>query len=64
MDEESNKLLEKEWSEEERTLITRVLKNVLYYKKIIPKSLKNDIISALKLCNQLKKELELLKKQN
>lgn len=63
MDEESNRLLEKEWSEEERLLITRVLKNVLYYKKLIPKSLKADIISALQLCNELKEELENLKKQ-
>ena len=51
-------LLQKKWSDEEKILITRLMDNVAYYKKLIPKSLKQDIVNALQMCNVLKTELE------
>lgn len=61
MEQECDQLLQKNWTEEQKSLIKRILENVLYYKKILPKTLKNDIISALKMCNELKDELDELK---
>lgn len=55
---ELENLLKKSWSDEERAMITRLMENVTYYKKLIPKSLKQDIVNALQMCNVLKDELE------
>jgi hypothetical protein len=54
-------LLEKKWTEEELQLINRLTSNLGYYKKLIPKSLKQDITEALQMCNVLKVELEKFK---
>lgn len=51
-------LLEKNWTEEELTMINKLLETLQYYKKIIPKSLKQEIVSALQMCNTLKTELD------
>jgi hypothetical protein len=55
---ELDNLIQKKWSDEERAMITRLMENVTYYKKLIPKSLKQDIMNALQMCNVLKDELE------
>jgi hypothetical protein len=60
-EQELENLLQKNWSDEERALIVRLMDNVMYYKKLIPKSLKHDIFEALKMCNILKMELEMYK---
>jgi hypothetical protein len=57
-EEQLETLLQKEWSEEERILIKRLMDNVAYYKKLLPKSLKQDIFDALQMCNTLKNELQ------
>lgn len=62
-EEEMKKLLEKNWEEDEKTLINRLLENLVYYKRLMPKALKLDIIAALELCNKLKVELEDLRKK-
>lgn len=51
-------LLEKKWTEEEVTMINRLLETLQYYKKLIPKSLKQEIVVALQMCNTLKTELD------
>lgn len=51
-------LLEKNWTEEEITMINRLLETLQYYKKLIPKSLKQEIVAALQMCNTLKTELD------
>lgn len=56
--EEFQKLLLKEWNEEEKQMIIRIMDGILYYKKLLPKSLKEDVICALNLCNTLKTKLE------
>lgn len=58
---ELESLLEKKWDTDQKELIKRLFDNLMYYKKIIPKSLKQDIFSALEMCNILKKELEIYK---
>lgn len=60
--EEFEKLLLLEWNDEEREMINRIMEGILYYKKLLPKTLKNDVISALQLCNTLKVKLENLEK--
>jgi hypothetical protein len=60
IEEEIKKLLEKEWSPEERGMIQRIMDGLLYYRKLIPRSLKADVIAALQLCNQLKHQLDML----
>jgi len=57
-EEQLNLLLKKQWTEEELKLINRLTSNLGYYKKLIPKSLKQDITEALTMCNVLKVELE------
>lgn len=52
-------LLEKKWDDDQRDLIKRLLDNLMYYKKLLPKSLKQDVFLALEMCNILKKELEI-----
>ena len=51
-------LLEKKWTEEEVTMINRLLETLQYYKKLIPKSLIQEIVAALQMCNTLKTELD------
>lgn len=63
IEEEFQKLLAKEWIEDERQMIERIMKGMLYYKKLMPKSLKADVVSALQLCNKLKHQLEHLVKR-
>jgi hypothetical protein len=58
-EQELDNLLQKNWSDEERRLISLLMDNVIYYKKLIPKSLKQDIMNALQMCNVLKTELEI-----
>lgn len=58
-EQELDNLLQKNWSDEDRRLISLLMDNVIYYKKLIPKSLKQDIMNALQMCNVLKTELEI-----
>ena len=51
-------LLEKKWTTEEVTMINKLLETLQYYKKLIPKSLKQEIVAALQMCNTLKTELD------
>jgi hypothetical protein len=62
LEEEFEKLLNKKWdTEEEQQLIKRIMEGILYYKRFLPKTLKDDVILSLQLCNKLKSELEELK---
>ena len=62
-EEEEKSLLENEWSEEEKTMITNLISTVTYFKRMLPKTFKQDIISALQMCNSLKIELDLYRKK-
>ena len=62
-EEELENLLKKNWSDEEKRLITALTENAIYYRKFIPKSFKQDILNALQICNTLKTELEIYKEQ-
>ena len=63
IEEHFNKLLEKDWENEEKEMIQRIMEGLLYYKKILPKTLKTDVVCAIGLCNRLKDEVEELKKK-
>lgn len=63
IEEEFKILLEKEWTIEEREIIKRIMEGLLYYKKLLPKTLKQDVLSALELCNKLKDESDELHKK-
>lgn len=58
IEEEFAKLLEKEWTEDEKAMIIRIRDGLLYYRKILPSSLKQDVVAALQLCNRLKHTIE------
>jgi hypothetical protein len=64
IEEEFDKLLEKEWIQEEKELIEKIKAGLLYYKRLIPKSLTNDVVAALQLCNKLKDQLQELKQND
>lgn len=63
IEEEFKILLEKEWTIEEREIIKRIMEGLLYYKKLLPKTLKQDVLSALELCIKLKDESDELHKK-
>lgn len=63
IEQEFQKLLDREWLDEERELIEKIIESVLYYKKFLPRQMKDDVIRALQLCNQLKEKLEILSKR-
>lgn len=56
-------MMSKNWTEEDKALIDRVTSSLLYYKKLIPKTLKADIVLALQLCNNLKDKMEELERK-
>ena len=51
-------LLLKEWNDEEKNILKKMIESLCYYKRILPKALKKDIASALQICNDVKCELE------
>ena len=63
MIEEGIKLLEKDWANEEKILIQRLLDNLNSYKSFITKSLKQDITSVLKLASNIKDDYDTLKQK-
>ena len=58
MEKEISCLKEKEWNEKEKLMINNLIENLNYYKRVIPKSFRNDICEALQMCNELKNELD------
>jgi organic radical activating enzyme len=61
--EESNKLLSSNWENHDKELIKRMIDSLIYYKSLIPKSLKNDVKAMLQMANHIKTEYdELLEK--
>ena len=54
-------LLQRDWSEEDRKIITDLLANIKYYKKFIPKAVIEDVNKAVNLCIRIKDEHTLLK---
>ena len=53
-------LLKRDWSEEDRKIITDLLANIKYYKKFIPKAVIEDVNKAVNLCIRIKDEHTLL----
>jgi hypothetical protein len=66
IEEEFKKLLSKEWEQQERGILEKVMDGIVYYRKLMPKALKNDVLIAIQMCNRLKDQLDTLlaEKQN
>lgn len=62
MIEQTNALLNHDWTSDERILIKRLVDSLLYYKYLIPKNLKSDVVAILDLANKIKHEYNILKK--
>jgi hypothetical protein len=60
IEEELKKLMDKEWEEDEKQVLQKLVDGFLYYKKLIPKSFKMEVIAALQICNKLKDKLDIL----
>ena len=56
-----NALLEQNWTDDEKTLLKKLSDNLLYYKKLIPASLKQDLVAVLRMANAFKSEHHLYK---
>lgn len=56
--EEANKLLNTDWTNEDKELVSRIVSNLKTYKSFIPNSLKDDICSVLEMANRIKKEYD------
>jgi len=55
---EANKLLNTDWVNEDKELISRIIGNLKTYKSFIPSSLKDDIRDILMMANKIKKEYD------
>ena len=62
MIEQTNALLNHEWTPDEKVLIKRLVESLLYYKYLIPKNLKSDIVAILDMANNIKHEYTVLKR--
>jgi hypothetical protein len=51
IEKEFENLLNKQWLDEERELIRNIKEGIIYYRKLIPKALKSDVIAALQMCS-------------
>lgn len=60
MIDESKELLNKKWSDEERSLIKKIFDSLHSYRKFLPKALKEDIISVINLIIKIKTERDYL----
>jgi hypothetical protein len=49
---EANKLLNTDWTNEDKELVSRIIGNLKSYKSFIPSSLKDDIRSVLEMANR------------
>jgi hypothetical protein len=56
-EEDIRKILEQNWEQGEKELIERTIVNILSYKIMMSKALKEDIILIVDLCIKLKKEI-------
>jgi len=54
-------LLDHNWSDDERVLFKKMIDNLIFYRKLIPKAMKTDIITLLEISNKIKKEYDELK---
>lgn len=54
-------ILQKSWASEEKMLLKKLSDNFLYYKKLLPKAVKADIVSVLTIANHIKAEYDDLK---
>jgi hypothetical protein len=61
--EQINCLLNQDWSIEEKKMIQRLVDTLLYYKYLIPKNLKQDVISVLDMANVIKQDYAKLQNQ-
>lgn len=55
---QSDSLLELNWEQEEKNTISRLVKQMIDYRMMIPGYLKEDILSLLKIANKLKRDYE------
>lgn len=60
IEQELKKLMDKQWEEDEKQVLQKLVDGFLYYKKLIPKTFKLEVIAALQICNKLKDKLDLL----
>lgn len=68
-EEELKKILEQKWNDEDKETIERVINSVLSYKRLMSKTLKDDVLKIINICIKVKKQLEecsehCLEKQN
>jgi hypothetical protein len=56
-------LLDKSWTEEEKVLIKKMIDNLNFYKSLIPKALKGDIIAIFDMANKIKDDYDILKEK-
>jgi hypothetical protein len=62
MIEQTNALLNHEWEPHEKDMIKRLVDSLLYYKYLIPKNLKSDVVAILDMANNIKHEYTVLKR--
>ncbi len=60
--EKLKEIIELEWQQDDKEKLEIMIKNVLYYKVFLSKTLEQDIINCLDICIREKKELDEIRK--
>jgi hypothetical protein len=57
---EANVLLESSWDDIDKELLKRMVDSLIYYKRLIPNALKDDVKTILKMANRIKADYDIL----
>ena len=56
-------IIELDWQEEDKAKFEEMIKNVMYYRLFLSKTLEQDIINCLNICIKEKRELDDLRRR-
>ena len=56
-------IIELDWQEEDKAKFEEMIKNVMYYRLFLSKTLEKDIINCLNICIKEKRELDDLRRR-
>lgn len=51
-----------DWPDEDKSVLTEVLRGVLFFKRVISKTFEKQVIKCIDICISVKKELEEMKR--
>lgn len=56
-----DEILNLQWEEDDKIIMINIMKNAIYYKRLIPKTFEKDIIKCIDVCLKEKRDLDALR---